>query len=99
VTYRATSNAIQLLKTASALQTGERAARALRSFVVGGADLGAGVAKGLGLPEGIGRAAAVAGLGGAAYAGGKRIKRKADELRFRLMYGDPLLYGDPAQYY
>jgi hypothetical protein len=93
VTYRATSNAIQLLKTASALQTGERAAKALKGLVVGGTNLGAGVAKGLDLPENVGRAAAIAGMGGAAYVGGKRVKRKADELKFRLMY------GDPAQYY
>lgn len=95
--HRGTSIAIGLLKTASkastALEVGERAARALKGVVVGATDLGAGVAKGLGVPEAAGRLAGGAALAGGTYLGGKRVKRKADELKFRLMY------GDPAQYY
>lgn len=94
--HRGTSIAIGLLKTASrastALEVGERAARGLRGLVVGSNDLAAGVAKGLGAPELAGRVAGGAALAGGAYVGGRRIKRKADELKFRLMYGDSSLY-------
>lgn len=94
--HRGTSIAIGLLKTASrastALEVGERAAKSLKGLVVGSNDLAAGVAKGLGAPEAVGRVAGGAALAGGAYVGGKRVKRKADELKFRLMYGDPAMY-------
>lgn len=90
---RGTSVAIGLLKAASALDTAERAAKGLKGLVVGATDVGAGVAKGLGAHPHLGRAAVVAGGVGAGVVGAKRVKRKADELKFRLMY------GDPAQYY
>jgi len=97
MSLRATSIGISLLKTASqastAMQTGEQLARGLKGLVVGAADLGAGAARGVGAPELAGRAAGLGALGAGTYVGGKRVKRKADELKFRLMY------GDPAQYY
>jgi hypothetical protein len=94
---RDTSIAIGLLKSASAaskaLDVGARVGRGLKGVVVGSNDLAAGVAKGLGAPELAGRVAGGAALAGATVVGGRKIKRKADELKFRLMY------GDPAQYY
>jgi hypothetical protein len=96
VTYRADAIAIAMLKNASkaskALEVGERAGRAIAGAVKGTANLGGGIAKGLGAPEGVGRAAALTAGAGATYVGGRRIKRKIDEAKFRLMYGDPGMY-------
>lgn len=94
--HRGTSIAIGLLKTASrtstALEVGERVAKGVKGLVVGTTDVGAGIAKGLGAPELAGRIAGGAALAGGAVVGGRKVKRKADELKFKLMYGDPAMY-------
>jgi hypothetical protein len=92
VNHRSTGVAIGLLKAASLKQTGEAATRAVKGLVRGSAALGGGMAKGLDLPEVAGQVAGVGALAGGAVLGGKRIKRKADEWKFRLMYGDPSMY-------
>jgi hypothetical protein len=81
---------IMLLKYAVAGEAGELLGRgvrglygAARGVARGAGDLGAGTARALGADEATGRALGYAGAAGAAYAGGKKAKQKADEWKYR----------------
>lgn len=88
MTRRSDAIAITLLKRAGALQVGESLAKGLKGVAVSSADLGAGLAKGLGAHENIGRAAGVAALGGATLLGGRKVRNEARELKYRMTYGN-----------
>lgn len=74
------------------MEVGERIGRAAKGLTQGAANLGGGLARGVGLPTAVGQAAGVGVLGAGALVGGRKAKRKAEELKFRLMYGDPGAY-------
>lgn len=93
---RADSIGIGLLKTASAggkaLAAGESLGKGLKKLVQGSAGFGGGLAKGIGAPEAAGKVVGVGALGTAGYVGARKAKRKIDEAKFRLQYGDQYGY-------
>lgn len=81
--------AIGLLKQASkARAAGEALVHGTKALVGGAAEFGGGAAKALGAPEAVGKALGVGALGAGGYVGYRKGKRKLDELKFRLQYGD-----------
>lgn len=92
------------LKEASAArELGENLAHGAKSLINGGraivrgaGDLGAGVAKGLGAHETVGRAAGLTALGGAGYIGATKAKTKAEQIKADLLYGNQ---GQGQYYY
>jgi hypothetical protein len=89
---RGVAVAIGLLKRASAVESGARLGRGLKKVVLGSGDVGAGIARGLGTSETAGRLVGYGTLAGGTYIGGQRAKRKIDELKFRLQYGNSGVY-------
>jgi hypothetical protein len=83
---------IGLLKAASnvekALVAGERLGRGLKDVVRGASNFGGGLARGIGANETAGKAVGVGALATGSYVGAKKVKRKADEIKYRLQYGD-----------
>lgn len=92
------------LKEASAAREfGENLARGAKGLINGGravvrgaGDVGAGLAKGLGAHETVGRAAGLTALGGAGYIGATKAKNKAEQIKFDLLYGNQ---GQGQYYY
>lgn len=85
------SNAILLLKIASTQGAGEVLGKTIRAIgrgaqrtVTGAADIGGAAAKELGGPELLGKVVGVGTVGVGGYEGSKVVKRKTDEMRWRM---------------